>query len=141
MHSKTEELAPEYIWYGEYYNNVLNTQDINFESIGSKILKAIEFNYDESYPLAKVSDQLIGKLTLNSVSTSGKGGVQLIPPYKFDYYSKETTYDQNDSFYAAKGTYALFYACNTWAHTAIKEMDQKAVIWTATDLGIFQHYQ
>jgi uncharacterized protein (TIGR02117 family) len=52
-----------------------------------------------------------------------------------------TTYGQNDSFYEAKGAYTLFYTCNTWANTALKAMHQKAAIWTATDRGIFQHYQ
>jgi uncharacterized protein (TIGR02117 family) len=52
-----------------------------------------------------------------------------------------TTYGQNDSFYEANGAYTLFYTCNTWANNAIKEMDQKAAIWTVTDRGIFQQYQ
>lgn len=51
-----------------------------------------------------------------------------------------TTYGQNDSFYEAKGSYNLFYSCNTWTNNALKAMDQKAAIWTITDRGIFQHY-
>ena len=52
-----------------------------------------------------------------------------------------TTYGQNDSFYEAKGAYNLFYTCNTWANNGLKAMDQKAALWTATDRGIFHHYQ
>lgn len=51
-----------------------------------------------------------------------------------------TTYGQNDSFYEAKGSYNLFYSCNTWTNNGLKVIDQKAAIWTVTDRGIFQHY-
>jgi hypothetical protein len=99
VNSKTEELVQDNIWYGEYYNNILNTNDINWEAIPPKSLKTIVFNYDETYPLARetvINLEFPGKLTLNSLSTLGKGGVQLIPPYKFDYYAKNTTFDKDD---------------------------------------------
>ena len=51
-----------------------------------------------------------------------------------------TTYGQNDSFYEAKGSYNLFYSCNTWTNNKIKAIDQKAALWTVTDRGIFQQY-
>lgn len=52
-----------------------------------------------------------------------------------------TTYGQNDSFYEAKGSYNLFYSCNTWTNNGLKAINQKAALWTITDRGIFQHYQ
>lgn len=52
-----------------------------------------------------------------------------------------TTYGLNDSFYEAKGSYSLFYTCNTWANNAVKSANQKAALWTVTDTGIFCHYQ
>lgn len=52
-----------------------------------------------------------------------------------------TTYGQNDSFYEANGSYSFFYTCNTWANNGLKEMDQKAALWTPSDFGIFQHYK
>ncbi|MBS9464316.1 hypothetical protein KIM67_17970 [Flagellimonas sp. 389] len=97
--SKTGEVVPEITWHGEYHNNVLNTNDIDFESLNPKTLKTIDLNYDETYPLGReISNNinLPGKLTLNSISTLGKGGVQLIPPYQFDYYSKNTFFDKDD---------------------------------------------
>lgn len=97
--SKNGEVVPEITWYGEYFNNILNTNDIDWELITPKSLKTITFNYDETYPLGRetiINIDLPGKLTLNSVSTLGKGGVQLIPPYKFNYYSKNTTFDKED---------------------------------------------
>lgn len=51
-----------------------------------------------------------------------------------------TTYGLNDSFYEAKGSYSMFYTCNTWANNALKSAGQKAALWTVTDSGIFCHY-
>lgn len=50
-------------------------------------------------------------------------------------------YDTDDAFYEAKGTYNLFYTCNTWANDALKACGQKACLWTASDAGIFYHYK
>lgn len=98
--SRTEELAPDNSWYGEYFNNVLNTNDIDFESLTPKTIKTINFEYDETYPLGRETFlnliELTGKLTLDSVTTLGNGGEQLIPPYEFDYYGENTTFDKND---------------------------------------------
>lgn len=51
------------------------------------------------------------------------------------------SYGNRDAFYEAKGSYNLFYTCNTWANSALKEANQKASLWTVTDTGIFCHYQ
>ncbi len=51
------------------------------------------------------------------------------------------TYGNNDAFYEAKGSYSLFYTCNTWANSALKAAKQKAGLWTVYDKGIFYHYQ
>lgn len=51
------------------------------------------------------------------------------------------TYGNNDAFYEAKGSYSLFYTCNTWANSALKAACQKAGLWTVYDKGIFYHYQ
>jgi uncharacterized protein (TIGR02117 family) len=50
-------------------------------------------------------------------------------------------YAQNDAFYEAKGSYNLFYTCNTWANNALKESNQKSAFWTPYDGGIFCHYE
>ena len=51
------------------------------------------------------------------------------------------SYGKRDAFYEAKGSYNLFYTCNTWANTALKTANQKASLWTVTDTGIFCQYQ
>lgn len=51
------------------------------------------------------------------------------------------SYGKKDAFYEAKGSYSLFYTCNTWANCALKAANQKASLWTVYDKGIFCHYQ
>jgi len=51
------------------------------------------------------------------------------------------SYGKKDAFYEAKGSYSLFYTCNTWANNALKAANQKASLWTVYDKGIFYHYQ
>ncbi|WP_300565620.1 TIGR02117 family protein [Flavobacterium sp.] len=51
------------------------------------------------------------------------------------------SYGKNDAFYEAKGSYNLFYTCNTWANNALKSANQKASLWTPFDTGIFSHYK
>jgi uncharacterized protein (TIGR02117 family) len=49
-------------------------------------------------------------------------------------------YGKNDVFYEAKGSYSLFYTCNSWANQALKAANQKAALHTLTDTGIFRNY-
>ncbi|MCP2026034.1 uncharacterized protein (TIGR02117 family) [Flavobacterium sp. HSC-32F16] len=51
------------------------------------------------------------------------------------------SYGKKDAFYEAKGSYSLFYTCNTWANNALKAANQKASLWTVYDKGIFCHYK
>lgn len=60
---------------------------------------------------------------------------------KFEFIATDAVYDKNDAFYNAKGSYNLFYTCNSWANDALKVSGQKAALWSPTDFGIFQHYQ
>jgi uncharacterized protein (TIGR02117 family) len=52
----------------------------------------------------------------------------------------DAVYGKNDVFYEAKGSYSLFYTCNSWANQALKAASQKAAFHTLTDTGIFRHY-
>lgn len=52
----------------------------------------------------------------------------------------DAVYGKNDIFYEAKGSYSLFYTCNSWANEALKSANQKAALHTLTDTGIFRHY-
>ena len=51
------------------------------------------------------------------------------------------SYGKYDIFYEAKGSYNLFYTCNTWANQTLKAGKQKAALWTVLDKGIFYHYE
>lgn len=52
----------------------------------------------------------------------------------------DAVYSKDDAFYEAQGSYSFLYTCNTWTNDALKTAGQKAALWTATDFGIFQHY-
>ncbi len=49
-------------------------------------------------------------------------------------------YDNNDAFYESKGSFTLFYTCNTWVNEALKYSNQKACLWTPFAEGIFHQY-
>lgn len=53
----------------------------------------------------------------------------------------DAVYGNHDVFYEAKGSYNLFYTCNTWTNSALKAANQKASLWTVYDKGILYHYQ
>lgn len=69
-----------------YYNlneNVVDSGD-NVDDIINNAIKVINFKYD--YSLANGSpNSNSGRLTLNSVNFNGKGNVNLIPSYDFEY--------------------------------------------------------
>jgi len=52
----------------------------------------------------------------------------------------DAVYGKNDIFYESKGSYSLFYTCNSWTNQALKSANQKAALHTLTDTGIFRHY-
>jgi len=51
------------------------------------------------------------------------------------------SYGNNDLFYDAKGTYSMFYTCNSWANSGLKAAGLKACLWTLFDKGIFDKYR
>ncbi|HKC69472.1 MAG TPA: TIGR02117 family protein, partial [Bacteroidia bacterium] len=54
---------------------------------------------------------------------------------------KNHSYGDYDAFYEAKGSYGLFYTCNTWVNNGLKSCGQKACLWTPFDKGIFYQYK
>ena len=77
---------------GEFYQNVLDVNDVDFSSIKAQSSKIIDFGY--SYELFdEVPNAVTGRLTLKHLGNNGKNGVSLIPPYYFDYQS--ATYSRN----------------------------------------------
>ena len=49
-------------------------------------------------------------------------------------------YEQNDAFYEGTGRYGLFFTCNTWTNSVLKECGLPAATWTATAGGILRQY-
>ncbi len=50
-------------------------------------------------------------------------------------------YGSTDAFYEAHGVYNLFFTCNTWTNSALKESGLKACLWTPFQQGIFNQYK
>ncbi|CDS91673.1 MULTISPECIES: TIGR02117 family protein [Sphingobacterium] len=50
-------------------------------------------------------------------------------------------YGDSDAFYEAKGSYSMFYSCNTWTNEALKKANMPAGIWATLDKGILSHYK
>ena len=148
-HIKSQDATMQYIGLGwgdkGFYLNTPEWSDLKFSTafvaafgLGSSAMHATfykEIRENENCVKIKVSAQEYQKLIAYVENTFDKD--ENGKPILID----ATTYGQNDSFYEAKGAYTLFYTCNTWANSALKAMDQKAALWTATDTGIFQHYK
>lgn len=49
-------------------------------------------------------------------------------------------YGRLDCFFEAKGTYNLFFTCNTWINCALKQGKLKASLWTPFDNGVMRWY-
>ena len=71
----------------------------------------------------------------------------IITSFQFDNHGEtiniptNANYGNDDAFYEAKGTYNLFFTCNTWANKALKVSGLKCCLWTIFDTGIFLKYQ
>lgn len=148
-HIKSQDSTMQFIGFGwgdkGFYLNTPEWSDLKFSTafvaafgLGSSAMHAT------FYKKVNETERCI------KINISSKEYLQLISyienNFQLDVNGKPiwidaVTYGQNDSFYEAKGAYTLFYTCNTWANNALKAMDQKAAIWTATDRGIFQHYR
>jgi hypothetical protein len=90
----------EVSWNGEFFGNVLDQGDIDAHAplIETNAIKVIDFDQDYSLmPLSPNSTSpSLGRLTLKGVSTKGKGGTCLIPPYNFEYEIPNNPYDNDD---------------------------------------------
>ncbi|MGJ1190360.1 TIGR02117 family protein [Sphingobacterium siyangense] len=53
----------------------------------------------------------------------------------------DAQYGDSDAFYEAKGSYSMFYSCNTWTNNALKKAAMPAGIWATLDKGILSHYK
>jgi uncharacterized protein (TIGR02117 family) len=76
----------------------------------------------------RLANFIIGRFDLNAHGES-------------QHIETNANYGLNDAFYEAKGSYNLFYTCNTWANAGLKACGQKAAVWTPFYQGIFYHYK
>lgn len=67
-------------------NYVLDDQD-NWQTVIPKAIKIIDFNYD--YSLVPGDN----RLTLKSLNFNGKSNASILPPYKFDYITDNTSFN------------------------------------------------
>lgn len=54
---------------------------------------------------------------------------------------KGAGYADHDLFYDAKGTYSLFFTCNSWTNNGLKAANLRACLWTLFDKGILYQYR
>jgi uncharacterized protein (TIGR02117 family) len=47
----------------------------------------------------------------------------------------------SDAFYEAKGRYTLFFTCNTWTNSALKNAGLRSCLWTPFQTGIFKIFE
>ncbi len=80
------------------HSNVLDIKDIEGLNLEGNAQQVIEFNHD--YGLAPNTSNSNaegnGRLTLNSVNYQGKGGVQMVPPYRFYYENSLHPFNQDN---------------------------------------------
>ena len=50
-------------------------------------------------------------------------------------------YELHDAFYEGSGRYGLFFTCNTWANSVLKDCGLPAALWTATAGGVLRQYR
>ncbi len=53
---------------------------------------------------------------------------------------KNLSYGNDDCFYDAKGTFNLFYTCNTWTNEGLKQSGLRASLWTPFESALLNHY-
>lgn len=84
---------------GDYWNSILDIDDIHPDFDWSKAIRVIKFNYDyslcENTPNSQSTEK--GKLTLNSINIYGRNMTSAMPPYVFDYYKKSDNKFSNDN--------------------------------------------
>ncbi|WP_348711587.1 hypothetical protein [Tenacibaculum sp. 190524A05c] len=98
LYSQFEKNIHDKTWRGQFYDKVLDVQDIieNASEIHKKAIEIIDFDHDYSLmPNSSNSDGGANKskLTLKKVNFRGKKNSGLIPPYTFEYNLPSTPYN------------------------------------------------
>ena len=77
------------------HQNILDIKDIEGLNLESQAVQVIDFEHN--YSLSNNAPNAdTGRLTLKKVYFKGKKGVQVVPPYKFNYKNYSTTYNKDD---------------------------------------------
>jgi uncharacterized protein (TIGR02117 family) len=147
-HITSQDTSYKYIAFGwgdkKFYINTPLWSDLKFDIAFQGLFclnpSAIHVTFfrdmfdSESCIKISISKQNYHKLIeyiKNDLKFDKNGEVQLI---------KNLHYDNTDAFYDSKGSFTLFYTCNTWINEALKSANQKACLWTPFEEGIFYQY-
>lgn len=80
-------------------DKVIDVNDnVDWSFIRSKALKSIQMGYDYSLATNAPYSSANGRLALRSIYSKGKGGVQLIPPYRFSYVNGVYDVERTDEW-------------------------------------------
>jgi uncharacterized protein (TIGR02117 family) len=148
-HTKSKDSLMQYLAFGwgdkGFYLNTPEWSDLKastaFNAAFNLGTSAIHTTFyknmtvDENCKKIKISPEEYQKL-VDYISATFQLGVNK----KVQWISGHS-YGNHDAFYEAKGSYNLFYTCNSWTNSALKAANQKASLWTVYDKGILCHYQ
>ena len=90
-----------------------------------------ESQFSKRIRISRKNYMRLNNFLLSELKFDTEGNPSLIENFQYTSY---------DAFYNAKGTFTLFYTCNTWVNQALKRANQKACLWTPFVDGIFHHY-
>lgn len=76
------------------HQNILDIQDIEGLNLEQQAVQVIDFEHDYSL-VQNAPNAETGRLTLKKVKFKGKGGVQMVPPYKFNYEIGNVYHEDN----------------------------------------------
>lgn len=92
--------------------------------------KPLEYSNTVKFLITEEQYKILIKSFINSFQLK-ENLPQLIP---------DKGYSKYDNFYEAKGSYTLFYTCNTWVNELLKDINVKTSLWTPFEQGIFYHF-
>ncbi len=92
-------------------DNILDVEDIEGLNLEQQAVQVIDFEHD--YSLAQNAPNAeTGRLTLKKVKFKGKGGVQMVPPYKFNYEIGNVYHEDNIDAWGYHKTHPALWSLN-----------------------------
>lgn len=149
-HTKGADTAVKFVAFGwgdkNFYLNTPTWSDLKFSTavkaatgmsesaLHVTFYKSLRVSEDcRKISISQDSYRKMSEFILQSFKRNKEGEILWIPT--------DAVYGDNDAFYDSKGSYNIFYTCNTWANDVLKAGHQKACLWTPFDKGIFYHYK